>query len=103
MEQGKVVDASGHLGFMRDTALEGDFNGAQALASKLLASPEVSDCVAREWFRYAIGRDATSEDTCSLVNVQTTFTESGGKFRELILALTQTDAFRYRVVDEEAP
>lgn len=103
MEQGKVVDASGHLGFMRDTALEGDFNGAQALAAKLLASPEVSDCVAREWFRYAIGRDATSEDTCSLVNVQTTFSQSGGKFRELILALTQTDAFRYRVVDEEAP
>lgn len=103
MEQGKAVDASGELGYLRDHTLEGAFSGAHALAEKLVTNPEVNDCVAREWFRYAIGRDATTEDTCSLVNVQTAFSQSGGKFRELILALTQTDAFRYRVADQEAP
>jgi hypothetical protein len=34
-----------------------------------------------------------------LVNVQTTFAESGGDFRALLIAITETDAFRYRAAD----
>jgi hypothetical protein len=38
----------------------------------------------------------TTEDACSMEQVTQTFSESGGNVKELLVALTQTDAFMYR-------
>ena len=98
LEKGKPVDASGSL----DGAgsVDGDYNGAVELADKLAHSTELSDCLASQWFRYGAGRAEGDEDSCSLGLARARLTTSGGDLRELLLALTETDAFLYRTTTD---
>jgi hypothetical protein len=93
VDKGKPVDASGEL---TGTDVDGPFTGAPALGKKLAASQKVRDCLATQWFRYGYGRDATARDACTVATLNRVFTASGGNVRELLLALTQTDAFLFR-------
>jgi hypothetical protein len=93
MDAGKPVDSTGEL---TNTDVDGPFDGAAALATRLGASAKVRSCVATKWFRYAYGRDATDADACAAQTLDKAFEKSGGNFRELVLALTQTDAFMFR-------
>jgi uncharacterized protein DUF1592/uncharacterized protein DUF1588/uncharacterized protein DUF1587/uncharacterized protein DUF1585/uncharacterized protein DUF1595 len=97
-DNGMPVDASGSLRFTADPSIEGDFDGAVELSQKLARSTEVRDCFVRQWFRYAAGRIETDGDQCSLAEVRQAFDASGGKLGEMLVALTLTDAFRYRRV-----
>ncbi len=92
-EAGKSIDVSGSL---TGTDVDGAFTGAAELAQKLAKSGQVRSCVASHWFRYAYGRDAGKEDTCAVETLGKVFESSRGNFRELVLALTQTDAFMFR-------
>ena len=92
-DKGKPVDAAGEL---TNTDVDGPFTGARALAGKLGASAMVRHCLATQWFRYGYGRDATPRDACTVATLDRAFTASGGNVRELLLALTQTDAFLFR-------
>ena len=57
----------------------------------------------RSWkYRYAMGRMETDADGCSLREVEQKFAASGGQFKELLVALTLTDSFRYRPAVPEA-
>ena len=94
-ENGLPVDASGEMIGMGD-GLDGTFNGAEELSKRIAASPRAQNCLATNWFRYAMGRVETEADGCSVIDVQKKFVASGGQFKELLVALTQTDAFRYR-------
>jgi hypothetical protein len=95
-EQGIPIDVQGNIIGARDPSLVGAFNGPMELAHKLAASPQARDCVATQWFRYAMGRIETNQDACSVTQAQTAFAASNGSFKELLVALTQTDAFVYR-------
>ncbi|WP_437639840.1 DUF1592 domain-containing protein [Sorangium sp. So ce854] len=88
------VDASGEIVGSRGT--DGRFDGAVELAHLLAESDEVRQCVARQWFRFGYGRAEQAEDGCSMSQIQQAFAESGHNIRALLVALTQTDAFRYR-------
>ena len=58
-------------------------------------------CVVTQWFRYGYGRaEDPVADACSLATLSQTFAAAGGNVRELLIALTQTDAFLYRRVEE---
>ena len=92
-EGGQPVDGSGTLA---GTDVDGDFDGAVQLAGKLAQSTEVQVCYATQWFRFGYGRGETDADACSLHDLATTFVAAQGDVRELVVALTQTDAFRYR-------
>jgi Protein of unknown function (DUF1592)/Protein of unknown function (DUF1588)/Protein of unknown function (DUF1587)/Protein of unknown function (DUF1595)/Protein of unknown function (DUF1585) len=92
-DQGQTVDASGTLS---GTDTDGNFNGAVDLAHKLAQSPEVRDCVATEWFRYAMGRGESTDDTCTLASLKQSFSASQSDIRQLLVAVTQTPTFRYR-------
>jgi Protein of unknown function (DUF1592)/Protein of unknown function (DUF1588)/Protein of unknown function (DUF1587)/Protein of unknown function (DUF1595)/Protein of unknown function (DUF1585) len=92
-DQGQPVDPSGTL---TGTDSDGNFSGAVDLAHKLAASPEVRDCVATEWFRYAMGRGESADDTCSLTSLKQSFSTSQSDIKQLLVAVTQTNAFRYR-------
>lgn len=97
-ENGEPIDPSGTL------TLDGEeisYSTPSELAAHFAASPTVEACYATQWFRAAAGRSDTPDDACSLQTLETTFAESGGDIRELMVALTQTDAFRFR--REEAP
>jgi hypothetical protein len=95
-ENGATIDLSGNVLAATDPALNGTFNGVRELATKLAASDQVRDCVATQWFRYAAGRTEEVPDGCSLTTMQDAFGASGGDLAELVVAMTQTDAFWYR-------
>jgi hypothetical protein len=93
VDQGQPVDSSGSLS---GSDVDGTFAGAVDLAHKLAQSAEVRDCVATEWFRYAMGRGESTDDACSLQSLKQSFTASQSDMRQLLVAVTQTAAFRYR-------
>jgi hypothetical protein len=93
LEAGKPVDVSGNLD---ETDVAGPVNGAVELSHKLAQSEQVRECMALNWFRFASGRGETEDDACSVAGVKQAFSQSGGDLRELVLSMTQTDAFLYR-------
>ena len=93
-ENGFDVDASGELA---GTDVDGDFIGVAELGQKLASSQDVAQCVSRQWFRFAYGRTESAElDECNLQTLDEAFAESGYDMRELLVSLTQTDAFLFR-------
>lgn len=101
-ENGKPIDVSGNL---MASDVDGPFQGPAELAQKLAGSQQVAGCVVRQWFRYAYARDEVVEqDACTVSLLESEFQKSGGDIKELLFALTQTDAFQYRSVAQgEAP
>jgi Protein of unknown function (DUF1592)/Protein of unknown function (DUF1588)/Protein of unknown function (DUF1595)/Protein of unknown function (DUF1587)/Protein of unknown function (DUF1585) len=95
-ENGLPVDASGEMIGTGEPELDGTFVGAAELSQRIAKSPRAQNCLASNWFRYAMGRVETDADACSVLDVQKKFLSSGGQFKELLVALTLTDAFRYR-------
>jgi Protein of unknown function (DUF1592)/Protein of unknown function (DUF1588)/Protein of unknown function (DUF1587)/Protein of unknown function (DUF1595)/Protein of unknown function (DUF1585) len=87
------IDATGKLVM---TDVDGDFDGAAALADKLASSEQVADCMMKEWARFSFGRSETVEDACTLEHTKAKFKDAGHDIKQLVLALTQTDAFLYR-------
>ena len=94
-ENGVDIDASGALA---QAGLEDEqFDGPVQLGEKLLLSASMQECIAQQWFRYAYGRTESEEvDACTLEQVHQRFEASGHDLRELLVDLTQTDAFRFR-------
>lgn len=92
-ENGIPVDASGEL---TQTDVDGPFDGAVELAHRLAASEQVRACVVKQWFRFGHGRAEQSADRCSLAQATEAFEASNYNIKALLVALTQTDAFRYR-------
>jgi Protein of unknown function (DUF1592)/Protein of unknown function (DUF1588)/Protein of unknown function (DUF1587)/Protein of unknown function (DUF1595)/Protein of unknown function (DUF1585) len=95
-ENGQNIDVSGAINATTDPALAGPFNGVQELANKLASSDQVQDCLATHWFRFAAGRSEAEPDACSLATLQDAFASSRGDLVELLVGLTQIDAFWYR-------
>ena len=100
-ENGLPIDATGNVMDSGDATLDGPFDGALELTSRLGASPQVEACLATQWFRYAMGRAEQREDACSLEQVKQDFSSAGGDFRTLLVSLATTDAFRFRPVAEQ--
>jgi len=96
-DQGLDVDATGSV-IGSDVA--GDFDGAIELAHKLADSEQVKECFARTWFRFALGRSDLDADKGALRVTMDKFSASGYKMSELLVALTETQGFRYQVVPD---
>jgi hypothetical protein len=94
-EWGLPIDASGEL---ISTDVDGPYNGAVELAHALASSEQVKNCVATQWFRFGYGRVETEADTCSMDVIREAFAAANYDIKELIIALTKTEAFRYRHV-----
>jgi hypothetical protein len=58
------VDATGNI-VQAGPELQGTFDGAVELASKLAQSADVRNCVANQWFR-PLGRMESTNDSCSV-------------------------------------
>lgn len=102
-EANRPVDDTGSLLATGDPALDGPFDGAIELSKKLAQSSVVQQCVTRQWFRFALGRSSSNDDTCSLNRMQEQFVASGGNVRELIVSIALSDAFRnVRLMGESA-
>jgi hypothetical protein len=90
---GLALDARGTITGI-DTA--GSFNGAIQLIALLAPSRDVHNCHVRKWMETAYGRPVVVADACSQAELEHGFATSGGNIRELIIGLTQTEAFLYR-------
>ncbi|HEY0707756.1 MAG TPA: DUF1592 domain-containing protein [Polyangia bacterium] len=94
MDAGKPVNAKGEVLGTNDA--NGAFVGVPELAAKLAKSRDLSDCMAKQWFRYAMARIEQPADKCSMESLLNSFRASNNDLRSLPLALVQTDAFLYR-------
>jgi hypothetical protein len=93
------VDASGEV--IATEANNGPYDGAIELAGMLAQTPEVHDCMARQWFRFSLGRMDDDMDQCTMDQLATAFEESDHDVRSLIREIVLSDAFRYRLAPEE--
>ena len=94
-DNGQPVDATGALA---QSDIDGPFDGVVELAGRLAESKQVHGCYAKQWFRYAYGRGETDGDQCTMDWLDARMSENGGNVKELLVSLTQTDAFFYRKV-----
>lgn len=93
-DNGKPVDASGDL---QDTDVDGTFTGPVALMDKVVQSDQVKRCLSDHWMTFAYGRGFDEQqDACTRNTLADVFRKSGGNVKQMLLALTQTDAFLYR-------
>jgi hypothetical protein len=93
---GKPIDAKVDL--TNAGALDGPVNGAVELARRMATANDVRDCVTRQWLRFALGREDAADDDNARKALATSFRDGGGKVRDLLAALTRSDAFRYQLV-----
>ena len=93
-DHGQPVDASGEL---IGTDVDGPFTGVPELTKKLAASKDLHDCMATQLFRYSYGREELADrDACALDKLKSVASTTGGGWKDMLLALTQTDAFLLR-------
>jgi hypothetical protein len=93
MEENKPVDASGSFSIGKDTI---KFKNAVELLPAMAKSQEVRDCMATQWWRYALRRQELQSEDPSLKLVREAFRQSGNDLRELLVAFTRTRAFSHR-------
>lgn len=86
------IDASGAV-----PGVTGAAKNAVELSRLLATSPMIGTCFASHWMQFGYGRSVDSTaDACNLQSVQDTFKGTGYNVKELLLALTQADAFLYK-------
>jgi hypothetical protein len=93
-DNGSPIDDSGEL--LDVTGGEGAFVGAAELSQRLTETEEYYDCVATQWFRFAVGRLEGEHDACSIDRIQKSFRESGHSLPELVVAVALSDAFSHK-------
>lgn len=91
------IDASGEL---VGTDVDGKLYGGIELSKRLAKSKTVAACITTHWFRFAYGRAETEADRCSMKTLEKQFAAAKYDMRELVIELTQTDAFRFRRIDK---
>ncbi|HVJ16160.1 MAG TPA: DUF1592 domain-containing protein [Polyangiaceae bacterium] len=91
-ENGVVIDASGGV---PDTGIT--VNGPIELAQRLSEQEETNTCFASHWANFAYGRvlDESEDDACTQTSLNDAFKASGYNVKQLLIALTQSDAFLY--------
>ncbi|MFO0677378.1 MAG: DUF1592 domain-containing protein [Polyangiaceae bacterium] len=89
-ENDRPVDATGTLDL---GDLQGAYDGAVELSSRLATSERVRACFTKQWFRFGYGRSETSGDGDALHDLEARFAASGHRIPDLVVALTQSPLF----------
>jgi hypothetical protein len=89
-ENGVTIDTSGMM-----PGADEPITNAVDLARWLAESEDAQSCFALHWLEFAQGRTMGRDDACTRDAVNTAFEESGYDVKQMLLSLTQTDAFLY--------
>lgn len=89
-ENGVTIDASGSV-----PGVDGSTNGPVELVRKLATAEAVDTCFAQHWMEFGYGKTLGAEDACVQSQVNSAFLASGGNIKQLLVGLTQSDAFLY--------
>lgn len=92
----KAVNARSELTDTGEPGLDGEFQDALELISRLADSDKVRQCMIRHVFRYFMGRNETLSDSKTLISADRAYLESGGSFKALLISLLSSDSFLYR-------
>jgi hypothetical protein len=95
IEGGKPVDATGTI--MGSGDVDGPFNGANDLSAKLATSQRSSYCITKNWLQYALAIDPSATND-ELVKPLQAGLGTTPRFRDLLLTIVRSSAFRYRTV-----
>lgn len=87
-ENDVLIDASGAV-----PGTEGTVSGPIELVRRLAETEDVQSCFATRWAEYAYGLTLRAEDECTKKAVKAAFKASGYNVKQLLIKLTQTDAF----------
>ncbi|WP_437737203.1 DUF1592 domain-containing protein [Sorangium sp. So ce1335] len=90
------IDASGGVPGT-DVTVSGPIELVRALAE----DEDVLSCFATRWAEYGYGLTLGSEDACTKKDITAAFVASGYNVKQLLIDLTQTDAFHYMAAREE--
>jgi hypothetical protein len=91
VENGRPIDAHGEV-VLADGGLR--FEGAEPLARWVAGRDEVRACVARQWFRFTLGRAEAAGDSCTLDAM--TAALGRGDVRAALLELVTSEGFRLK-------
>jgi hypothetical protein len=95
MDGGKPVDGTGQL--TNTSAADKAVSTPVELGTKLAALPEAQRCMVFQWFRYSAGHTEEMADACTLAELTDRFAKSGQNLRDLLVGITTSTGFRYRV------
>ena len=87
-EDGLTIDATGTL---EDGT---PFDGAAGLGTALRGSAQVNECMLRNFYRHANGRDDDLLDQPQVDGMMATLSTRGYVFRDLVADFAVSDAFR---------
>ena len=93
-EGGQIIDDSGSILNGGDSTTT--FHGVVDLANKLSASETAQQCAALQWMRFALARQETPQDACSIATIDSAFKASGQDMNALLLSIVSSDAFQWR-------
>jgi hypothetical protein len=91
---GRAIDPSGEV--MLDSGEMITFADQTELMEQLSKDPAVRSCFAKQVFRFTLSRPELDADACSLAHVEDALNASNGDISAALVAITTSDAFRYR-------
>ncbi len=102
-DNGEVIEPRWTLTAPPDGLEEQDFDGAVELTQLLAGSAPVGACFVSNWLHHSYGAQpgSTEVDQCTLDELSESFDASGQDIPSLMLAMTRSDAFRYRDISAE--
>lgn len=93
-DNGKPVNASGTYPFLEGTK---DFTGPEQLMQLVVSGKQAHQCYAKKMTSYALQRDLVEQERPLLEGLAETSLSTAASFKQVMLALVKTDAFRKRV------
>jgi hypothetical protein len=93
MDNNQPVDSTGMISL---DGVDHAFTDAVQLTKILSTSDTVRSCFAKQWFRFAVGREETDGDAPSLAIIATAFATNQFDMRDLAPAIAVSRSFRYR-------
>ena len=102
-ENGQPIDATGGLVTAREAALTRPVDGLDELQEVLAGSRQVHDCLARGLYQFALGRELTPADECTVAQLSEAFWASGGSFPALARAIVAAQGFQENLNPELMP
>ncbi len=84
------IDASGFVAGIPNS----QFSSPKQLGTLLASRTECQDCIAKQLFRYAMGRAEVAADRPVLEAMQSTFRSSQFRFQELMISLVKSKVFQ---------
>jgi hypothetical protein len=70
-------------------------NGPVEMMKSLAATDAAQTCFAQHWLEFGFGKTLDDGDACTKEAINNAFRSTGGNIKQLLVALTQTDAFLY--------